>query len=136
MGQVHVRVLLTNYREAVLARLGQFDASQVHRYEAEALIDTGAMHCVIPPAVADHLGLLRLRRTAARYVNDQVEEVDMSEVVTIEMMGRQTSEAAMIVGTHILIGVAVLEKLDLIVDCHRQRLIPNEGTQDQPVFRV
>ena len=60
----------------------------------------------------------------------------MSEVMTIEMMGRQTSEEAMIVGTHILIGVAVLEKLDLIVDCHRQRLIPNEGTQDQPVFRV
>lgn len=42
----------------------------------------------------------------------------------------------MIVGTHILIGVTVLEKLDLIVDGHRQRLIPNEGTQDQPIFRV
>ena len=99
-------------------------------------LDTGAMHCVIPPAVADHLGLLRLRRTSARYVNDQVEEVDMSEVVTIEMMGRQTSEETMIVGMHILIGVTVLEKLDLVVDCHRQRLIPNEGTRDQPVFRV
>jgi len=60
----------------------------------------------------------------------------MSEVMTIEMMGRQTSEEAMIVGTPILIGVTVLEKLDLIVDCHRQRLAPNEGTQDQPVFRV
>ena len=136
MGQMHIPVILTNYREAILARLGQLDASQVHRYEAEALIDTGAMHCVIPPAVADHLGLLRLRRTSARYVNDQVEEVDMSEVVTIEMMGRQTSEETMIVGTHILIGVTVLEKLDLVVDCHRQRLIPNEGTRDQPVFRV
>ena len=33
MGQVHVRVLLTNYREAVLARLGQLDESQVHHYE-------------------------------------------------------------------------------------------------------
>ena len=42
MGQVHVQVILTNYREAVLARLGQFDASQVHRYETEALIDTRA----------------------------------------------------------------------------------------------
>ena len=34
MGQVHVRVTLTNYREAILTRLGQFDASQVHRYES------------------------------------------------------------------------------------------------------
>jgi hypothetical protein len=43
MGQVHVRVLLTNYREALLARLGQLDTNQVHRYETEALIDTGAV---------------------------------------------------------------------------------------------
>ena len=78
MGQVHVQVTLTNYREAVLARLGQLDPSQVHRYETEALVDTGAMQSVIPPAVAERLGLIRLRRTEARYVNDQVEEVDVS----------------------------------------------------------
>ena len=80
MGQVHVRVTLTNYREALLAHLGQLPVDQVHHYETEALVDTGAMQCVIPPAVADRLGLLRLRRTAARYVNDQVEEVDVSDL--------------------------------------------------------
>jgi predicted aspartyl protease len=102
----------------------------------EALVDTGAMQCVIPPAVADRLGLLRLRRTEARYVNDQVEEVDVSEVFTIEVMGRQAHEDAMIIGTHVLLGVTVLERLDLRVDCHRQQLVPHEGTWDQPVFRV
>ncbi len=136
MGQVHVQVILTNYREAVLARLGQLDASQVHRYETEALIDTGATQCVIPPAVADRLGLLRLRRTAARYVNDQVEAVDVSEVFTVELMGRQAHEDAMIIGTHVLLGVTVLARLDLMVDCHRNRLVPSQGTWDQPVFRV
>lgn len=136
MGQIHVRVVLTNYREAVLARLGQLEASQVHHYETEALVDTGAMQCVIPPAVADKLGLLRLRRTAARFVNDQVEEVDVSEVFTIECLGREAHEDAMIVGTHVLLGVTVLERLDLLVDTARQRLVPNEGTWDQPVFRV
>ncbi len=39
---------------------GQFDANQVPRYETEALVDTGAMQYVIPPAVAERLGLLRL----------------------------------------------------------------------------
>jgi hypothetical protein len=53
MGQVHARVLLTNHRETVLARLGQLNASQVHRYETEALIDTGATRCTLPSAVAD-----------------------------------------------------------------------------------
>jgi clan AA aspartic protease len=136
MGQVQVQVTLINYREAVLARLGQLDASQIHRYETEALVDTGAIQSVIPPAVAERLGLLRLRRTEARYVNDQVEEVDVSEVFTIELMGRQAHEDAMIVGTHVLLGVTALEKMDLMVDTARQRLVPNEGTWDQPVFRV
>jgi predicted aspartyl protease len=136
MGQVHVRVTLTNYREALLAHLGQLPVDQVHHYETEALVDTSAMQCVIPPAVADRLGLLRLRRTAARYVNDQVAEVDVSEVFTIEVMGRQAHEDAMIIGTHVLLGVTVLERLDLMVDGHRQQLVPYEGTWDQPVFRV
>ena len=50
MGQVHVQVVLTNYREEVLARLGQLPAERVHRYETEALIDTGAYQSVLPPA--------------------------------------------------------------------------------------
>ena len=62
MGQVHVRVTLTHYREAILARLGQLQADHVHYYAIEALVNTNAMQCVIPPAVADRLGLLWLRR--------------------------------------------------------------------------
>ena len=72
MGQVRVQVTLTNYREALLARLGQLDASQVHSYETEALVDTGAVRSVLPPVVADRLGLLRLDRTEAKYANSGV----------------------------------------------------------------
>ena len=136
MGQVHVRVLLTNYREAILARLGQFDATQVHQYETEALIDTGAVRSAMPAAVADRLGLMRLRRTDAQYADGRVEAVDMTEVFTIEMLGRQTETSAMVLGEHILIGVTVLEELDLMVDCLRQRLVPYQNTPDQPVFRI
>jgi clan AA aspartic protease len=136
MGQVHVQVTLTNYREALLARLGQLDASQVHRYETEALIDTGAVRSAIPAAVADHLGLMRLRRTEAKYANGHVEEVDMTEVFTVAMLGRETDISAMVLGEQILLGVTVLEDLDLMVDCNRNRLLPYQGTWDQPVFRV
>lgn len=136
MGQVHVRVLLTNYREAILARLGQLDATQVHQYETEALIDTGAVRSAMPTAVADRLGLIRLRRTDAQYADGRVEAVDMTEVFTIEILGRQTETSAMVLGEHILIGVTVLEELDLMVDCLRQRLVPYQGTSDQPVFRI
>ena len=136
MGQVHVQVILTNYREEVLVRLGQFSADRVHRYETEALIDTGTYHSVLPPAVAERLGLLRLGRTVAQMANGQTEEIDTSEVFTVEIMGRRVHEDAMIMGTHVLLGVTVLEKLDLVVDMLRGRLMPNAGTIDQPVFRV
>jgi clan AA aspartic protease len=136
MGQVHVQVVLTNYREAVLARLGQFDVSQVHRYETEALIDTGAVQSVIPSAVADRLGLMRLRSTDAQYADGRIEEVDLAEVVIIEMFGRQIEITPMVLGEHVLLGVMVLEGLDLMVDCHSNRLVPSQGTWDQPVFRV
>lgn len=136
MGQVHVQVILTNYREEVFARLGQFSADRVHRYETEALIDTGTYHSVLPPAVVERLGLLRLGRTVAQMANGQTEEVDTSEVFTVEIMGRRMHEDAMIMGTHVLLGVTVLEKLDLVVDTLRGRLMPNAGTIDQPVFRV
>ena len=136
MGQVHVRVVLTNHREAVMARLGQLDASRVHRYETEALIDTGAVRSAIPAAVAERLGLFRLRKTDAKYADGRVEEVDMAEAVTVEILGRETEVSPMILGEQILLGVIVLEGLDLMVDCNRNRLVPYQGTWDQPVFRV
>ena len=108
----------------------------MHRYETEALIDTGAVRSVLPPAVADRLGLLRLDRTEAKYANSTVEEVDMTEVFTVELLGRRARTTAMVLGEHILLGVMVLEDLDLMVDCHRNRLVPYQGTWDQPVFRV
>ena len=136
MGRVHVRIVLTNHREAVMAQLGQLNASQVHRYETEALIDTGAVRSAIPAAVADRLGLFRLWRTDAKYADGRVEEVDVTEALTVEIAGRETATNAMVLGEHILLGVTVLEELDLMVDCHRQRLVPYAGTLDQPVFRI
>ena len=136
MGQVHVRIVLTNHREAVMARLGQLDTSRVHRYETEALLDTGAVRSTIPAAVAERLGLFRLRKTDAKYADGRVEEVDMTEAVTVEILERETEMNPMILGEQILLGVMVLEGLDLMVDCNRNRLVPYQGTWDQPVFRV
>jgi clan AA aspartic protease len=136
MGQVHVQVILTNHREEVMARLGQLSPGQVHHYETEALIDTGAVRSTIPPHIADRLGLLRIRRTETKYADGRVEEVDMTEAMTIEILGRHTITSAMVLGEQILLGVTVLEELDLMVDCNRNRLVPYQGTWDQPVFRV
>jgi clan AA aspartic protease len=136
MGQVHVQVVLTNHRERVMAHLGHLPTSEVHRIEVEALIDTGAMRSVLPPAVADELGLLRLGRTVARYADGRLEEVDTTEGFYITLLGRQALEDAMVLGDRVLLGVTALEKMDLLVDCPQQRVIPNPANPQQPVFRV
>lgn len=136
MGQVHVRVVLTNHREAVMAQFGQLDASRVHHYETEALIDNGATRSVVPSAVADRLGLFRIRHTDAQYADSRVEEVDVTEAVMVEILGRETAILPMVLGEHVLLGVTVLEELDLMVDCKSHQLVPYQGTPDQPVFRV
>jgi clan AA aspartic protease len=136
MGQVHVQVVLTNHRETVMAHLGHLPTSKVHRIEVEALVDTGAMRSVLPPAVADELGLLRLGRTVARYADGRLEEVDTTEGFYIALLGRQALEDAMVLGDRVLLGVTALEKMDLLVDCPQQRVIPNPANPQQPVFRV
>ena len=60
----------------------------------------------------------------------------MTEPFLVEILGRETSDYAIVLGEDVLFGVTILEKLDLLVDGTRQRLMPNPAHPDQPVFRV
>jgi predicted aspartyl protease len=137
MGQIRVQVRLRNARDVVMARLGHLPETQIHTYETtEALIDTGAMHPVIPPHVAEHLGLVRLGYTGAQMADGRLIEGEMTEPILFELLRRQVTLGALVLGQTILLGAMVLEGLDLAVDCARGQLMPNLGTWDQPVFRV
>jgi predicted aspartyl protease len=136
VGQVKIEITLRNARHVVMARLGHLPPEQVHTYTTQGLFDTGATRSVLPPFVAERLGLIRLSRTEARYANGLLEEVDVTEPFLVEILGRETSDDAMVLGEDVLLGVTILEKLDLLVDCMRQRLMPNPAHPDQPFFRV
>ena len=136
MGQFKMPVRLCNAREAAMIRLGHLPAERLHTYEAQALIDTGATRCVIPPFVATQLELVALGSTAAQYADGRLEDVPLSEAIIVEILGRQMITSAMILGQEVLLGAVVFEELDLWVDCKGQRLIPNPAHPDQPVFRV
>jgi clan AA aspartic protease len=135
MGQLHVQVTLSNMRELVMARLSHLTPAQVHTVETEALVDTGAMHLVVPDTLADQLGLLRLRTQAVTMADGRDGVYDQTEAVTIELLGRAFDVSALVMGHTVLLGAMVLEGLDLAVDPVRQRLMPNLGTWDQPLFR-
>ncbi len=136
VGEVRVKVKLTNAGDEVLVRRGLLTADKIRSYEAEALVDTGAVRSVLPIHVVQLLGLAIVDKARATYANDAAEDVDVTEMVGIRLLGRRTSEETLVLGSEVLIGQTVLESLDLQVDCTNQRVIPNPAHPDQPMIKI
>jgi clan AA aspartic protease len=105
-------------------------------YEADALVDTGAVRSVIPAHVVEKLDVGIRGNRVAEYADGRKESVELTEPVLFDLMGRDTMEEALVLGDEVLIGQTVLEKLDLLVDCANQRVVPNPAHPDQPVTKV
>ncbi|MCR4418661.1 MAG: clan AA aspartic protease [Clostridia bacterium] len=136
MGEVRVRARLTNAVDEALARRGQIRPGEVRRYEADAQVDTGAVRSVVPPQVVERPGLALRGQRVAEYADGRKEPVGVTEPLVIELQGRDTLEEALVLGDEVIIGLTVLEKLDLLVDCVAQRVVPNPAHPDQPVTKV
>jgi hypothetical protein len=136
MGEVRVKVKLTNAVDEAMVRRGLLTADKVRSYESEALVDAGAVRSVLPAHVVQLLGLSIVGKARATYANDAAEDVDVSEVVGIGLMGRRTTEEMLVLGSEVLIGQTVLESLDLHVDCMNQRVTGNPAHPDQPIIKI
>jgi len=136
MGEVRARFRLTNAADEALVRAGQLARDQMRTYEADALIDTGAIRPVIPVHVLQQLGIGVRGRRVVEYADGRQENVDVTGPIVFEVQGRDTIEEALVLGDEVLIGQTVLEKLDLLPDCANRRLIPNPAHPDQPVSKV
>lgn len=136
MGEVKVKIKLTNNVDDVLAQQGKLARAQVRSIELEGVVDTGSVSLTLPSHVVQTLGLTRLYKQIAEYADGRLEEVDVTEPVFVELMGRHTSEEALVLGNEVLIGQTVLKKTDLLVDCRGQRLIPNPAHPNQPVLKI
>jgi len=136
MGEVRVKVKLTNALDEALFRRGKLAKDQMRVYEADALIDTGAVRSVIPTHVVEKLDVGIRGNRVAEYADGRKETVGLTEPVIFDLLGRDTMDEALVWGAEVLIGQTVLEKLDLLVDCANQRVIPNPAHPDQPVTKV
>lgn len=136
MGEVRVKVKLTNAVDEAMVRRGLLTADKIRSYEAEALVDTGAVRSVLPAHVVQVLGLAIVSKARATYANDAAEDVDVSEVVGISLLDRRTTEEMLVLGSDVLIGQTVLESLDLQVDCMNQRVVGNPAHPDQPIIKI
>lgn len=136
MGEIRVKVLLTNSHDDTKFRAGELPKNEIRTYEADAMVDTGAVRSVIPSHVLQRLGVSIRGTRVAEYADGRKETVGMSDGIIFDLLGRDTIEEALILGDEVLIGQTVLEKLDLLADCANRRLLPNPAHPDQPVSKV
>lgn len=136
MGEVRVRIKISNAMDEGMARRGQLPKDQIRRAEVEAVVDTGAVRSVMPRPLMDQLGLMEQHRTLARYADGRADSVVFSEPATIEILGREVSENFLILGDEVLLGQTALEATDLLVDCNRRSVIPNPDHPNAPVIRI
>lgn len=127
MGEVRVKVKLTNSGDAYKARRGELEPENVRSKEVEAVVDTGAVCTVIPRSLIQELGLELVKERRATYANGESEIVGSSEPVWIEFEGRGAFDEALALGDEVLIGQTVLEKTDFLVDCKNKRLVPGHA---------
>jgi predicted aspartyl protease len=136
VGEIRVKARLTNAVDEALARRGQLAADRVRTYEAEALVDTGAVRCVIPVHVLEKLGVGPRGQRVTEYADGRKDTVAVTEAIVVEVLGRDTLEDALVLGDEVFIGQTVLEKLDLLADGQGRRVVPNPAHPDQPVTKV
>jgi hypothetical protein len=136
MGEIRIKVQLKNSVDESRWRQGDLAADQIRTCEVDALVDTGAVRCVVPTLVLQQLGAGIRGQRVAEYSDGRTETVGMSEPIIFDLMGSDTAEEALVLGDDVLIGQTVLEKLDLLADCANRRLIPNPAHPDGPVSKV
>jgi len=136
MGEVRVKVKMINAGDEAMLRRGKISKEEVRTYETDALVDTGATPSVLPIDVVQRLGLDLVRKERATYANNSSENVDVTEPVSFEILGRRVTEEALVLGDEVIIGQIALERTDLLVDCTNHSVITNPAHPDQLVIKI
>jgi clan AA aspartic protease len=134
MGEVRVKVRLINSADAQAAQAGKLPADQIRSLEADALVDTGAVRSCVPQPLLEQLGLRPFDDVTVELADGRKRQVGIVDGIRFEIMQRRSSDDALILGDEVLIGQTLLEKMDLLVDCSRQRLVP--AHPEGPISKV
>jgi clan AA aspartic protease len=136
IGEVRVTIKIINAGDEALFRRNLIKKEEIRFYETDALVDTGAIPSVLPIEIVQKLGLAIIRKERATYANNSSENVDVTEPVTFEILGRRVTEEALVLGDKVVIGQIALDRTDLFVDRPNRKLIRNPAHPDQLVMRV
>ena len=132
MGKVVIKALLSNNQDLTRLADGRIVVDQVRQQEQELIVDTGARAVGLPLSIIERLGLPPTRKVTVTLSDGSRQERQLYGELRVQMGDRDDvfSCVAKPEGAPLLLGQIVLEALDLVVDCGRQRLIPNPEAPD------
>jgi predicted aspartyl protease len=136
MGRFSVDINVANNDDLALVRRGLLAADQVRRRTIPAVVDSGAAKLVLPQAVVKELGLSLTDPITVRYADQREARRRQAEGVYVELLARHGTFTAIVEPKRdtALLGAIVLEDLDLLVDCRKQRVIPRDA--HGPVYEI
>jgi predicted aspartyl protease len=128
VGRVTSDIVLANNQDVQLAAGGALAPDKVRRIQTKGIVDAGANHVVLPKAIADQLGLPIHGNATVRYADNRAATRTIVKQLSLEVAGREGTFRAIVEPDRdtVLIGVIVMEDLDLIVDCAHETLVPRD----------
>jgi predicted aspartyl protease len=128
MGRVFVDIVLANNRDVVILGGCENVLDHVKHVVVSGVVDSGAAKLVLPQRVVDELQLKVDGETTVRFADNRREKRQVVDNVWLQLLGRHGVFSAVVepARNDALIGVIVLEDLDLLVDCATQSLYPRE----------
>jgi clan AA aspartic protease len=121
MGIVHAQITLRNPRNPALAP-----------YEADALVDTGALHLCIPEHVALQLELEEIYRREVTLANGKKQLCPYVGPIQVTFGNRGCFTGALVLGETVLLGAVPMEDMDLIVSPATRKLEANPESPNIP----
>ena len=135
---IKTRARIWNFADEVEAQRGLRSPAEVRSMELEdTLVDTGSTRLVLPQTVVQRLGLPLGDEVVVRYADDRRIRKRTAVGVRIEITGRKgTFDAIVEEKGQVLIGMVVLEALDLWPDPQKGVLTTNPSSPDAPLFNL
>ena len=127
-GRVSVEFEVANYGDVFNAQQGLLAPEKVRRQTISGVVDPGATRLVLPEKVVKQLGLPTKGKVKLTYASKDEAMREVVSDVHLQLLGRDGVFTAIVEPKRrtALIGAIVLEELDFLVDCARQRLIPRD----------
>jgi predicted aspartyl protease len=137
MGRITIELEIVNNEDLVESKLGHRDPTNVRRKIIQGIVDPGAAELVLPKAVIDELGLpLKPKKVPVKYADGRRSSRAVADEIRLFLLGRDGLFKAIVEPKRetALIGAIVLEDLDLLVDCKKQRLVPRDP--EGPMYEI